>query len=134
MHHFKQIATLLAVNAAYTHAAPQAQVAASSVTTTLSPIAVPEGKIGAAAFVNEFDSTLVVTQAKDTSITSVEGNGPPLSGNTYTSSIVVAAGIARDDTPLALAVEGGLNPTVRLPHKIDFPQIRRQVYHQQAQY
>ena len=112
MHHFKHITTLLAATAACTNAAPQAQVSASSFTTTLSPIIIPDGKIGAAAFVDEFDSTLIVYQAQDTSINSVEGKGPPLPGSNYTSSIVVAAGIARDDTPLALAVEGGLNPTV----------------------
>lgn len=115
MHYFKHIATLLAATAACINAAPQAEVTASSVTTTLSPIIIPSDKIGAAAFINEFDSTLIFHQAIDTSITSVEGKGPPLSGSNYTSSIVVAAGIARDDTPLALTVEGGLNPTVSNP-------------------
>ena len=130
MHHFKQIATLLAATAAYTNAAPHAQVAAASVTTNLSPIVIPDYKIGAAAFVNEFDSTLIVYQAKDTSINSVEGHGSPLSGSNYTSSIVVAAGIARDDTPLALAVEGGLNPTVsNSPYNQLHPKILSSVIH-----
>lgn len=76
-----------------------------AVTNTAAPTVIPGDKMGAAAFTDGSNSTLVVYQAADSSIQSLGGYGPPLSASTYTASALLAAGIARNDTPLALTTE-----------------------------
>ncbi len=61
--------------------------------------------MGAATFADDYTSTMVVYQAADSSVQLLSGSGPPSSASSYASSVILAAGIARNDTPLALAVD-----------------------------
>ena len=104
------IIAVLAEIIACVNAAPQTP--ATVLSTTVSPTVITGDKMGAAAFTGAYDSTMVVYQAEDTSIHSLYGSGPPATGSSYASSLLLAAGIARNDTPLALVVYGGLYTTV----------------------
>lgn len=87
---------------ASTQAAPQM---ALSATTNVAPTVITGDKMGAAAFADRSLSTMVVYQAADSSVQLLSGSGPPTSASSYATSVVLAAGIARNDTPLALAVD-----------------------------
>lgn len=58
----------------------------------------------AATFIDGCKSTFVVYQSQDGSISGLRGTGPPVTELTYTTSLISAAGVARNDTPLAVAV------------------------------
>ena len=60
-------------------------------------------KMGAAAYLDATTATMVVYQAVDTSVHSLIGTGPPYP-NHYTDAVALNAYVARNDTPLALAV------------------------------
>ena len=96
----------------WTKAVPQVPGTVSSTTTTVDATVLTGDKMGAAAYTTDYSSTIVVYQAEDTSIQSLVGGGPPLSATYYASYPVIAAGIARNDTPLALVVDKGLYPRV----------------------
>lgn len=61
--------------------------------------------MGAATLLDGSRSTFIVYQKNDTSIASLSGAGPPVTGSTYQSQAILAAGLARNDTPLALATD-----------------------------
>ncbi|KAI9699653.1 MAG: hypothetical protein M1836_002687 [Candelina mexicana] len=112
MHAFKHLLAILAAGIFITNAAPQpaaqsepATVDSVTTTTTVGPTVISGDKIGAAAFTDRNNSTYIVYQAKDTSIHSLSGAGPPVSGSTYSTSVILAADVARNDTPIAVAVE-----------------------------
>ena len=109
---FYVIIPVLASVLDWTLAAPQVPGTVSSTTTTVDNTVLTGDKMGAAAYTTDYSSTIVVYQAEDTSIRSLVGGGPPLSASSYASSLVIAANIARNDTPLALVVERGLYPRV----------------------
>ena len=96
----------------WTNAAPQVPWTVSSTTTTVDTTVLTGDKMGAAAYTTDYSSTIVVYQAEDTSIRNLVVGGPPLSASSYASNLVIAANIARNDTPLALVVERGLYPRV----------------------
>lgn len=74
---------------------------------TVGPTVITEDKMGAATFVDGYNSTLVVYQALDGSISGLSGAGSPVTELSYTTSVILAAGVARNDTPLAVAVAYG---------------------------
>jgi hypothetical protein len=80
------------------------QMALSSIT-TVAPTVITGDKMGTAAFSDDYTSTMVVYQAADSSVQLLSGSGPPSSASSYATSVILAAGIARNDTPLALAVD-----------------------------
>jgi hypothetical protein len=93
---------ILMAAVASTQAAPQ--MALSSIT-TVAPTVITGDKMGTAAFSDDYTSTMVVYQAADSSVQLLSGSGPPSSASSYATSVILAAGIARNDTPLALAVD-----------------------------
>ena len=62
-------------------------------------------KMGAATFIDGYSSTLVVYQAADTSVRMLRGYDPPLNTFSYSNALLLAANVARNDTPLAITVE-----------------------------
>jgi len=92
---------ILMAAVASTQAAPQ--MALSSIT-TVAPTVITGDKMGTAAFSDDYTSTMVVYQAAD-SVQLLSGSGPPSSASSYGTSVILAANIARNDTPLALAVD-----------------------------
>lgn len=91
----------------WTNAAPLVPGTVSSTTTTVDTIVLTGDKMGAAAYTTNYSSTIVVYQAEDTSIHGFFGGGP---ASSYASDIVIAANIARNDTPLAVLVQKRLIP------------------------
>ena len=76
---------------------------------------IPGDKMGAVTYLNTNQATMAVYQTADTSIYSLSGSGIPTQGS-YTTDLVLTAGSARNDTPLALAVgiEGIVSTSPRL--------------------
>ena len=101
---------MLLVAAASIQAAPQ--VSDVSTTTTVGPTVLTGDKMGAAVFLDGYSGTTVVYQAADTSVHALTGSGPPSTSSSYAASVLLSAGIARNDTPLALAVDNQLGFTL----------------------
>ena len=76
-----------------------------TLSTNQGPTIITGDKIGAATFIDGYSSTLVVYQAADTSVRVLRGYDPPLNTYTYSNSLLLAANVARNDTPLAITVE-----------------------------
>ncbi|KAG7004557.1 hypothetical protein G7Y79_00024g055070 [Physcia stellaris] len=106
---------LLLVLITPTNAAPRiATVGTSLTTTTVDSLSIGGDKMGAAAFYGADDYTFIAYQANDTSIHLLSGNGPPTTSSTYSDRVILAAQLARNDTPLAVAVDYG-NPPGEAP-------------------
>ena len=93
---------ILAVAVVSTHAIPQT---GQTLSTTQGPTTIAGDKMSAATFIDGYSSTLVVYQAADTSVRVLRGYDPPLNTFSYSNSVLLAANVARNDTPLAITVE-----------------------------
>ena len=93
---------ILAVAVVSTHAIPQNT---QTLSTNQGPTIITGDKMGAATFIDGYSSTLVVYQAADTSVRALRGYDPPLNVFSYSNALLLAANLARNDTPLAITVE-----------------------------
>ena len=93
---------ILAAAVISTHAIPQNT---QTLSTNQGPTIITGDKMGAAAFIDGYSSTLVVYQAADTSVRALRGYDPPLNTFSYSNSLLLAANVARNDTPLAITIE-----------------------------
>ena len=88
------------------NAQPQDTANVLSTSTSIDLTTITGDKMGAAAFIPGGSGTFIIYQDADTSIKSLRGTGPPISGATYAGAELLPQGRARNDTPLAVAVEG----------------------------
>lgn len=102
---------LLMAAIAGTQAVPHVSNVART-TTNNGPTILTGDKMGAAALTYGSSSTMIVYQAEDTSVQRLKGLGPPSSSTSYAADTLLAAGVARNDTPLAVAVDNQIVFTV----------------------
>ena len=96
----------------------------SVVTAVSTPITVAGDKMGAGTFLKYNGYTAIVYQSQDTAINGLYGSGIPTTVGTYTTTQLLAPGVARNDTPLAIVSVGNsyVSTSSRLqPHSLKPP-------------
>ena len=120
------IVAIFALAASHAAALPQSTIGETLSTTQNSgPTIISGDKMGTAAFINEQGSTVIAYQANDTSIHLLRGSGTPTDTTSYKDSTILAPRLARNDTPLALAVEWAAaeygSGTIPIPYNVVSP-------------